>query len=189
MRTHAKLWADMGKEATYQDILDLPAHMVGQILAGELIASPRPSGEHGLAALGVAHLVGPFHFGPGGGWWILPEPECHLGEDVVVPDVAGWHRERISRPFGPYFKVAPDWACEILSPSTASLDRTRKMRIYARERVGHVWLIDPKAQTLEAFRLEQDLWLRFGAWSGEERCRVEPFAEVELDLSTLWPAS
>lgn len=188
MGTHANLSGGMARRAFYQDIVDLPEHLVGQILDGELEVQPRPSGEHAMAAMGLAGaLVGPFHTAPKGGWWILPEPECHLVDDVLVPDLAGWRRERVSGPFGPYFTVAPDWACEILSPSTALLDRIRKMRVYAREGVGHVWLVDPAARTLEAFRLEGEAWTRLGAWGGSERCHVPPFDSAALDLSTLWP--
>lgn len=188
MGTHAIFDSTMGRQPSYQDIVELPEHLVGQILDGELVVQPRPSGEHGMAAMGLAGaLVGPFHVNPDGGWWLLPEPECHLANDVLVPDLAGWRRKRLPGPFGPYFTVAPDWVCEILSPSTAQVDRIRKMRIYAREGVGHVWLVDPAARTLEAFSLQGKAWTRLGAWADAERCKVPPFETTELDLSTLWP--
>ncbi len=75
--------------------------------------------------------------------------------NVLVPDWAGWRRSRMPRlPDTAYFPLAPDWICEIISPSTASLDRVKKLAIYAREGVAHAWLVDPIARTLEVLRLE-----------------------------------
>jgi Uma2 family endonuclease len=178
----------MARPATYADIEALPEQEVGQILDGELITLPRPSGEHALAASRLIQQLGAFDLGPIGGWWILPEPELHLGGDVLVPDLAAWRHERLAHPEGRHFRLVPDWICEILSPSTARLDRVRKMRAYAREGAAHVWLLDPIARTLESFRSEGSTWTRAGAWGGDEQARVEPFAELELRLGVLWPA-
>jgi Uma2 family endonuclease len=179
------------RAATYDDLLRVPSHRVAEIVGGELHVSPRPASRHALAAslLGSA-LVVPFHQGRGGpgGWWILFEPELHLGADVIVPDLAGWRRERMpSFPDTPAFTLAPDWVCEVVSPGTESLDRARKMPVYARERVGHLWLVNPLARTLEAFRLAEDGWLLLGTYEGAARFRAEPFDTVELELGLLWP--
>src|SRR5450432_2731539 len=129
------------RPARYEDLNNLPGNVVGEIVDGELVTSPRPGPAHAAAAMGVGATLGPpFHFGDGGpgGWWILPEPEVHLAESVVVPDLAGWHRDRLrTLPATPYLELAPDWVCEILSPSTARLDRVRKMPLYARYGVRH----------------------------------------------------
>jgi Uma2 family endonuclease len=85
-----------------------------------------------------------------------------------------------------YFALPPDWVCEIISPSTASLDRVKKLRIYAREQVSHAWLIDPIARTLEVFGLSGGRWTVLATHAGAEVVRAEPFAEVDLDLSALW---
>ena len=121
------------KRATYDDVLAAPPNKVGEILDGELFLSPRPEPRHAVAssALGMA-LGNPFHHGSGGpgGWWILFEPELHLRRDVMVPDLASWRRERMPRlPSTAGFELAPDWECVVLSPSTARIDRTRKLRI------------------------------------------------------------
>ena len=89
-------------------------------------------------------------------------------------------------PRGPFLTLAPDWVCEVLSPSTAALDRVRKPRIYAREGVGHLWLVDPAARTLEVLALREGEWVQRGAWSGDARVRAVPFDEVELELAALW---
>ena len=135
-------------------------------------------------------LDGPFDRGRGGpgGWIILDEPELHLHGDVIVPDLAGWRRERM--PHLPMeaaaFELAPDWACEVLSPSTATIDRAEKMPIYAREKVKNLWLLDPLAKTLEAFVLENDRWVLDGVWRDDAKVRVAPFDAIELELADLW---
>jgi Uma2 family endonuclease len=182
-----------GRRATYEDLLEVPENMVAEIIDGELYASPRPASPHARAASGIgSDLWGPFDRppnGPGqpGGWWILFEPELHLGPDVIVPDVAGWRREKMPVLANvAYFDVAPDWACEVVSPTTAGTDRVRKMRIYARESVAHLWLVEPLAKTLEVYRLHAGQWLVASTHAGSERVRAEPFEAIELDLTRWW---
>jgi len=178
------------KPATYQDLCALPEHLVGEIVDGELHASPRPASPHALASSGLGYdITGPFQRGKGGpgGWWILDEPELHLDRDVLVPDLAGWRKERLPvLPREPFFTLAPDWACEVLSPSTRSFDRARKLPKYAAAGVSHAWLVDPDAYSLEVFRRDGDLWVLLGTYVGDEKVRAEPFDAVELALSDLW---
>jgi Uma2 family endonuclease len=134
-------------------------------------------------------LGSPFDRGRGGpgGCVILFEPEVHLGGDVLVPDLAGWRRERMpDLPDTAAFTLASDWVCEVLSPSTQSIDRVRKMNIYARERVSYAWLVDPSAQTLEVYQLSGERWMRSGSWEGKAAVRAEPFDAIELELAGLW---
>jgi Uma2 family endonuclease len=134
-------------------------------------------------------LRGPFDRGRGGpgGWRILDEPELHLGADVLVPDIAGWRRERLpALPEEAYFSVVPDWICEVVSPSTEAIDRGKKLAIYAREGVRHVWMVDPMARVLEVLRLEGGRWSIVSTWSGLATIRAEPFDAIDLDLSLLW---
>jgi len=178
------------KPATYDDLLEVPDHRVAEIVDGELVVSPRPAVRHAVASSSLgADINGAFHRGRGGpgGWWILFEPELHLGDHVLVPDLAGWRRERVpSLPDVVGVTVPPDWVCEVLSPSTRSLDRMRKLPIYAAFEVRHAWLLDPIDQTLEVFRLDGDHWTLLGVHGGDEEVRVEPFDAVPLDLSALW---
>jgi Uma2 family endonuclease len=178
------------RRATYEDLLAVPKHLVAQIIHGVLVTQPRPASRHALASsiLG-SELTGPFHQGKGGpgGWILLDEPELHLHGDILVPDLAGWRRERMPElPDATAFELAPDWVCEVLSPSTAATDRAEKLPIYARERVGHVWLVDPVAKTLEACRLENGRWMLLGTWRDDAKVRVEPFEAFELELAGLW---
>jgi Uma2 family endonuclease len=178
------------RRATYEDLKKVPDIMVAEIVDGELHASPRPAPRHANVTSALASAVfAPYHHGRGGpgGWLILFEPELHLGRDVLVPDLAGWRRGRMPRlPAAAYFSLAPDWVCEVLSPSTASLDRVKKLAIYAREQVGHAWLIDPVARTLEVLRLDAGRWTILGTHAGDEVVRAEPFADIDLELALLW---
>jgi Uma2 family endonuclease len=178
------------KRATYQDVLDAPEHLIAEIINGDLRLSPRPAGPHTSASSRLgALLMNPFDFGNGGpgGWIILDEPELHLGEDILVPDLAGWRRERMPAIADEaFFELPPDWVCEVLSHSTAVNDRTEKLPIYADACVGHVWLINPITRTLEVFRRQGRDWLLLGAHAGNQKVRLEPFDTIELDLSPLW---
>ena len=166
------------RPATYEDLLKVPDHLVAEILDGELHVSPRPAPRHADASTGLGGVLrGPFDRGRGGpgGWRILFEPELHLGRDVLVPDLAGWRRDRLpALPEEAYFSVSPDWVCEVVSPSTAAIDRVKKLTIYARERVRHAWMIDPIARTLEVLRLENGRWTIAATWSGMETVTAEP---------------
>lgn len=179
------------KVATYEDLLAVPDHLVAEIIHGSLITHPRPASKHALAATALTgDLFNPFQRGRGGpgGWWVLVEPELHLHGDILVPDLAGWRRERMPEfPDTPSFDLAPDWVCEILSPSTQRDDRIDKMPIYAREGVGHLWLIDPILRTLEVYRLHEGHWLLLESRQGEDRVNAEPFDAVTLELSGWWP--
>ena len=181
------------RRATYEDLCKVPDHLVAEIIDGELFTSPRPALPHTLASsmIGFA-LIGTFGGLPEGstapgGWWILDEPELHFGEDVLVPDLAGWRRERLPAiPDAAALALPPDWACEIVSRSTGALDRGRKMQVYARERVGHLWIVDPGPRTLEVYRLEAGRWLVASTHAGSVEVRAEPFDVVDLDMTRWW---
>lgn len=178
------------RQATYKDLLAVPVHLVAELIEGSVITSPRPASRHARAASGLGgELYSPFQRGRGGpgGWIILDEPELHLGSNVLVPDLAGWRRERMPEmPDVAAFELAPDWICEVLSPSTQALDRADKVPLYARSQVPFVWLLDPIAQTLEAYRLEGTLYLLLGTWRGDATVSVEPFESYQLELGVLW---
>ena len=179
------------RKATYRDVLEAPPHMVAEIVKGALHTQPRPASRHALAGSSLGdELVSPFQKGRGGpgGWWIVYEPELHFGEDILVPDFAGWRRERMpDYPDTPYFTLAPDWVCEILSPSTRTFDLEEKRPIYAREGVGHLWFVDPAARTLEAFALQDGAWTPAGSAREDEPVAFPPFQAVTFPLDALWP--
>jgi Uma2 family endonuclease len=179
------------KDATYQDVIDAPEHMVAELIDGELYLQPRPAKPHAEAASVLGMLIGaPFRLGRGGpgGWWIQDEPELHLGGDVLVPDLAGWRRERMPEidVQQAFYAEAPQWVCEVLSPSTMGVDRVKKLPKYGAAGVEHAWLVEPVARTLEVFRLEGGRWSLVFTHHGPGEVRAEPFEAVDLYLGELW---
>ena len=122
------------KRATYEDVLNAPENKVAEILDGELFLSPMLAPRDCVVHSGLLGLLG-CALDDGdrarGGWWILPKPEVHLGEDVVVPDIGGWRRADVPILPDAYFSVPPTWLCEVLAPTTERFDRSRELRIYA----------------------------------------------------------
>ncbi len=196
MNTGTRLAERPYRNATYQDVLDAPPHMTAEVLAGTLHTHPRPAARHAWASsILVGELVAPFGRGRGGpgGWWIVFEPELHFGsdgEDIAVPDLAGWRRETMPEyPDAAYFDIAPDWVCEVLSPSTMRIDRHEKAAIYAREGVFHMWFVDPDVKMLEAFELREGRWVLLATLADDAPVSLPPFDDVTFPLDALWPES
>ncbi|MEM8572749.1 MAG: Uma2 family endonuclease [Pseudomonadota bacterium] len=164
--------------------------MVAELLRGWLHLQPRPASFPTRAAsvLGV-EIAGPFDRGRGGpgGWWVLDEPELHLRDDALVPDLAGWRRERMPRyPDVPAFTLVPDWVCEVLSPSTRQFDVTEKRARYLEAGVAHLWFVDPSARALEVFEATDAGWRLVSARKDDEQVAEVPFDAVAFPLDTLW---
>lgn len=177
------------KPATYQDILDLPEHEIGEILNGELFTHPRPLPRHDRVLHRLHRILDPFdtEFGPPGGWHLQREPELHLDQDVVIPDMAGWRIERVPHlPLDARIAVVPDWVCEVFSSSTRRYDRIAKAGTYARHGVDWCWWVDPEDTTLEVLRRAGAQWLRVGAYEGAERVSAPPFEGADFRLSRLF---
>lgn len=174
----------------YEELCKLPDNVVGEILNGELVVSPRPSPKHAMASSSIGGILnGPFQHGRGGpgGWWILDEPEIHLGEQVIVPDIAGWKKDRLPKlPEKSHFELAPDWVCEVLSPSTARYDKLSKLQVYAENKVSHYWIVDPINKVLEVFVLDSGSYRVGPVFGGEDKVKAPPFTELEFNLGDLW---
>ena len=179
------------RPATLEDLAKVPEHLVAEIIDGDLVTSPRPSARHAAAAsslgadihtaFGRANGSGP------GGWVILIEPELDIVGQVLVPDIAGWRRERMPEiPDVAFFELAPDWVCEISSRSTAAMDRTRKRQHYGRASVSHFWILDPDPATLEVYRLDGDTWRLALSAAGNVKVRAEFFEAIEPDWEQIW---
>lgn len=161
---------------------------MGEIVDGELHAGHRPPPLVAGSAIVLGNLlIRGLPPGEAGGWQILPGPELHLHGDVFVPALAGWRVARLPQlPASPYFSIAPDWVCDIVSSTPASV-RARRMARYAAEGVLHAWLLDPGARALEVRRLEDGRWVDAGTSVGGQVVRAVPFETVELPLGALWP--
>lgn len=178
------------QSATYVDLEALPPNVVGEIIHGVLYVQPRPAPRHAATAnLIGTEITGPFQLGRGGpgGWVFMVEPELHLGAEVVVPDIAGWKRERLTPfPETAYIETPPDWLCEVLSPSTQTIDRTDKLGIYAAFGVKHCWYVDPIARTLEVLELTGGKWLLIAALKNADAVTAPPFEAHTFALNLLW---
>lgn len=178
------------KPATYADIEALPPNVVGQILFGRLITHPRPAKPHIHASSMLGYeLIGPFVKGLNGpgGWQIYDEPEIHLQDHIVVPDIAGWRKERLlAAPETTWFEVAPDWVCEFLSPSTRRHDKGDKRTIYAELGVQHLWYVDPVSRMLEVYRLSDAEWVVSQTYFDDDPVSAPPFEVITFSLSELW---
>lgn len=170
----------------YDAIAALPEGIVGELIDGQLHTQPRPAGPHAVAASRLGgDLMQPFDRGRGGpgGWWILDEPEVHFRRDteLLVPDIAGWRRERMPEPPADQrFEIVPDWVCEILSPATASKDREIKLPVYAGHGVGYAWLVDPRAQRVEAYANRDGTWETVATIEGADAIVAPPFDAVAI---------
>jgi Uma2 family endonuclease len=178
------------RKVTYADIEALPPNLVGEIIYGALVTHPRPLPKHAVAHANLAgELSGPYRKGKGGpgGWIFMTEPELHFGDDVVVPDLAGWKKERLNINLDEVaVKIAPDWLCEILSPSTENYDRNEKRQIYAKAGVAHIWLLDPRSQSLECFQLVAGHWLLSNTFTQSQTVSAPPFESASFRLSDLF---
>ncbi|HAZ60089.1 MAG TPA: hypothetical protein DCY89_00785 [Gammaproteobacteria bacterium] len=180
--------------ATYADLEALPERYVGEIIDGTLYAQARPASPPARAASALGSRLftgfdgpGGVEGGPPGGWWVLFEPELHFGEDVIVPDVAGWRRARMpALTARPWFTEPPDWLCEVASPATERLDRGLKLARYLAAGVGHVWLVEPLARRIEVYRRGPEAWLLVGTHFDDDVAAIEPFAALPLALAELW---
>ena len=185
------------RAATYDDVLASPEHLVAELVDGELHLSPRPASPHAFASSSLgSDVLGLFQRGRGGpgGWWILDEPELHLGhpdprDRVLVPDIAGWRKERLPiYPSVAGFELAPDWVCEVISPGSARRDRVLKLALYGEAGVPWVWLVDPLARTLEVLQLQDSgHYLIAQSFADDAVVRARPFDAVELHPADWWP--
>lgn len=179
------------RAATYEDLRAVPDHLVAELLFGELVTHPRPAPRHAAAASALGSVLGPpFQFASGGpgGWIFMAEPELHLGDNVAVPDVGAWRRERLpALPETAWIETPPDWVCEVLSPSTERYDRGDKRTIYAEAGIGHLWHVDPTLRMLEVFELRDGKWLLLGVFHDDAPVSAPPFTDCTFALGLLWP--
>lgn len=183
--------AKVSGPATYQDVLDAPPHMVAEVVAGILHTQPGPAKRHAWASSVMGVEIGaPFGRGKGGpgGWLIMDNPELHLAEDIIVPDIAGWRLETMSEDMeGAHLTQAPDWVCEVLSPPTRQFDLDEKRAEFARERVRHLRIPDPDTKSLEVFELHDGLRVLLATPVDDAPVSLPPFDAISFPPDALWP--
>jgi Uma2 family endonuclease len=168
----------------------LPASQTGEVIDGAMYVMGRPGQGHQVSAgevWGTLRYGGPG--GRGGPWVLYQEVSVRFAtNEEVVPDVAGWRRERFTSHFEENpIRLTPDWVCEILSDSTRPKDLGPKRKLYGQQGVKHLWLVDPDAHLLEAFELNAGMRHLLGAWSEAEVVRgLAPFPELSFELAGWW---
>jgi Uma2 family endonuclease len=178
------------RAATYEDLLAVPENLVAEILFGRLVTHPRGEPLHNATVTMLSCALSPVVSGEGRhpeAWICLYRPEVHLGPHVMVPDLAAWRRRRLTPLPEAWIDIAPDWACEVLSPQTKARDRGEKCTIYARAGVRHLWHVDPVLRMLEVFELRDGKWLLLDVFRDDADVAAPPFADVSFPLGLLWP--
>lgn len=183
---------ELGRRATVEDLDAITDEdgLTAELLGGELYVQPQPRVWHrNVQGRLISKLSGPFNDDPDapGGWVFLIEPELRIGGEVLMPDLAAWREGRAPEIDGTVgIPVAPDWVCEVLSPSTAARDRSVKMQKYAEWGVAFIWIADPEHKTLEAYQLTEGKWLQLDVLHGETGVELDPFAAAPFSLDALW---
>jgi Uma2 family endonuclease len=176
--------------ATELDLRAVPDDRVAHLVDGQIYSHARPRIAHSATTGGIYHQLSISYNdtrrGGPGGWLFLFEPELRLGKDVVVPDIAGWRRERMPRaPDVAQISLAPDWICEVLAKGTEAFDRGPKLRCYVRAGVPHLWYVQPAAKFIEVLRTQGDFYATVATEVFTESISLEPFTAVPIDLSEL----
>jgi Uma2 family endonuclease len=179
---------------TIVDWLRVPETVRSEFIEGHIVFYAAPPPDHGDVQAGVAAALGPSFRRAGGarpgGWWLTTEVDMELDNIGCRPDLIGWRRDR--QPTLPQpdrrglTTVVPDWICEVLSPSTASIDLGRKRIAYFRAGVAHYWLADPERRSITALRRTDEGYVIDNVVNAGERVRLAPFDAVEIDLAALW---
>lgn len=161
-----------------------------EVVDGQLVRKASPSFEHGGAQASIVRAQAAFHGrrGLGGGWWIHTEVDVELApHQIYLPDVAGWRIDVVpERPRGRPVRIPPQWACEVLSASTADRDLGAKLRGYHQAGVGYYWLVDTERQELRVLRRHDHGYRLMLAAGPGELVRAEPFEILELDTGELF---
>ena len=175
---------------TPQDDLPVIEERRREFINGKWIASSKATGKHMLTLSRVGMLLGwPFDLGRGGpgGWWIIDAPQVLFYRNKMIPDLAGWRKERLPEvPDVSLIEVVPDWVCEVISPGSRKADRQVKPPIYWQSGVKFMWLIEPEAQRVEVFSAGERNWVLEGFFQAGDLAKMPPFEAVEVSLLDLW---
>lgn len=124
------------------------------------------------------------------GWWIVTEPDVILGDNRVIPSLAGWRKERVPEPpSGSRWRMTPDWICEIGSAATLSPSSAAKRDLYRRQRIPFLWEVDVADRCIEIWELggnppAHQLTMQVGA--DEAAVCLAPFQSLQILPASLW---
>jgi Uma2 family endonuclease len=155
---------------------------------GELSVTPAPSPKHQEVTLNLAVLLHAHARDRALGKVFVSPIDCILGDtSVVQPDIVFVEADRLDAISGRGLEGAPTLVVEVLSPSTAPIDRAVKLQLYARHGVPHYWIVDPESRTIEAHVLITGAYATEARLEGPRPVALPPFADLALDPVSLWP--
>jgi Uma2 family endonuclease len=169
----------------YTELMALPEWLIGEIVDGSLHTSRLlPFREAVVHSRLLSSIGSVYDKHVGGEWLILSRMQTEVGNDVLVPDIAGWRESHVADQ-DDYVRVAPEWVCEVLSPEAAAWKRS-KLSTYARHGVTSVWLVDAQRRVVETFALQRNELTLSGMYADSDILRAEPFPQ-DINLAEVWP--
>ena len=174
---------------TYRDYEALPADgRRYELHEGELSVTPAPGTRHqrviGAMFFSLRAHVEAYRLGE----VFLSPVDCILSDTTVVqPDLVYLDPMRAHLVSERGIEGPPTLVVEILSPSTTTIDRSRKRRLYADHGIPYYWIVDPEARTIEAYRFEGDRYHMIARVSGAGPVSLPPFPDLAFAPASLWP--
>ena len=155
---------------TYDDYCLLPNNgRRHEVIDGELFVTPSPRRAHQKVVTQLSRVLGNFvETRICGEVYVAPFDVVFSLFDVVEPDILYVSKERASVVTEKNVQGAPDLVVEVLSATTAEIDRTTKMKLYARYGVQEYWMIDPEECTAEIYRREAGGFERVASLEGSD---------------------
>ena len=173
---------------TYSDYAALPDDgRRYELHRGELSVTPGPGTRHQRAVVALTLRLGEYVRSRQLGEIFVAPTDCILSDVTVVqPDLLYVASNRLSIISERGIEGAPTLVVEILSPSTARIDRERKLRLYAEHGVPYYWIADPDSRTVEAYKLVGTAYVPAGSVTHEPGA-LPPFLDLQVDPADLWP--
>lgn len=173
---------------TYRDYAALPDDgRRHELHDGELSVTPAPTPRHQIVIGNFADVLRAHVRATGAGLVLFAPLDVILSPTTVVqPDLVYLDPTRLGQISGRGIEGPPTLVIEVLSPSTAAIDRQTKRRLYARHGVPYFWLVDPEARAVEALVLESQAYVLAVRASGAAPVSPPPFTGLALVPATLW---
>jgi Uma2 family endonuclease len=172
---------------TVEDLAALPEGTLAELIDGEIIMSPSPNRlhRHVVQELFLA-LAGHVRARKSGQLFLAPF-DVHLSEQYVFqPDIIFIARERVEEVLGEFVYGSPDLVIEILSPSTAYYDLTKKREAYEAFGVKEYWIVDPERNRVEILVHDKGAYRTDQVVTGRGRARSVLLAGLEVDIEPLF---
>ncbi len=174
---------------TYEDYAALPDDGKRyELHEGELSVTPAPGTRHQQILVNLTAILAPHAKHHGTGTLLIAPLDCIMSDITVVqPDLLYVDDSRRQIVSARGVEGGPTLAVEIVSPSTAQIDRRRRMTLYAKHGVTWYWIVDPDARSIEVYRPHADGYRLDARLEGAEPRALPPFPDLPLDPAAIWP--